>query len=55
MSETDAADGPPLFEDAFSSDDVEQRIYGTTLQTREPTTASAIATPATGVGSLLTS
>ena len=43
MSETDAADGPPPFEDAFDSDDVEQRIYGTILQTREPTTASAIA------------
>ena len=43
MSETDAADGPPPFEEPFSSDDVEQRIYGTILQTREPTTASAIA------------
>jgi predicted transcriptional regulator len=43
MSETDAADGPPPFEDAFASDDVEQRIYGTILQTREPTTASVIA------------
>ncbi len=31
------------FEDVFSNDDVEQRIYGTILQTREPTTASAIA------------
>ena len=43
MSKTDAADGPPSFEDAFASEDVEQRIYGTILQTREPTTASAIA------------
>ena len=43
MSKTDAADGPPPFEDAFASEDVEQRIYGTILQTREPTTASAIA------------
>ncbi|WP_121820058.1 DUF7342 family protein [Halostella salina] len=43
MSGTDAAGGPPPFEDAFDSDDVEQRIYGTILQTREPTTASAIA------------
>jgi predicted transcriptional regulator len=43
MSETDPADGPPPFEDAFTSDDVEQRIYGTVLQTREPTTASTIA------------
>lgn len=43
MSETDVADGPPPFDDAFASDDVEQRIYGTILQTREPRTASAIA------------
>jgi hypothetical protein len=43
MSETDAADGPPPFEDAFSGDDIEQRVYGTILQTREPTAASAIA------------
>lgn len=43
MSETDTSDGPPPFEDAFSSDDAEQRIYGTILQTRTPTTASAIA------------
>jgi len=39
----DAAGGPPPFEDAFSSDDVEQRIYGTILQTRKPTAASSIA------------
>ena len=43
MSETDGADGPPPFEDAFTGDDVEQRIYSTILQTREPTTASVIA------------
>ena len=43
MSETDVPDGPPPFEEPFSSDDVEQRIYGSILQTREPTTASAIA------------
>ena len=43
MSEADATDGPPPFKNAFASDDVEQRIYGTILQTREPTTASAIA------------
>ncbi|MFC6614923.1 sugar-specific transcriptional regulator TrmB [Halopenitus salinus] len=43
MSKPDTADGPPPFEDAFSSDDVEQRIYGAILQTRAPTTASAIA------------
>ena len=43
MSRPDASDGPPPFEDAFAGDDVEQRIYGTILQTREPTTATAIA------------
>ena len=43
MSKPDAADGPPPFEDAFAGDDVEQRIYGTILQTREPTTAGSIA------------
>ena len=43
MSETGAADGPPPFEDAFTSDDVEQRVYSTILQAREPTTASVIA------------
>ena len=43
MSETDDVDGPPPFEDAFSGDDAEQRIYGTILQTREPTAVSAIA------------
>lgn len=43
MSDTDSRDGPPSFEDAFRGDDVEQRIYGTVLQTREPTTASTIA------------
>lgn len=43
MSETDVSDGPPPFEDAFGGDDVEQRIYGTILQTREPSPASVIA------------
>jgi Fic family protein len=43
MSNSESPDGPPSFEDAFRGDDVEQRIYGTILQTREPTTASAIA------------
>ena len=36
-------DDPPAFEDAFRGDDVERRIYGTILQTRVPTAASAIA------------
>jgi hypothetical protein len=43
MSDTAFGDSLPPFDDPFSSDDVEQRIYGTILQTREPTTASAIA------------
>ena len=43
MSNSEPPDGPPTFEDAFRGDDVEQRVYGTTLQTREPTTASVIA------------
>jgi predicted transcriptional regulator len=43
MSNSESPDGPPSFEDAFHGDDVEQRIYGTILQAREPTTASAIA------------
>jgi hypothetical protein len=43
MVETGGTDGPPPFEETFSGDDVEQRIYGTVLQTREPTAASAIA------------
>ncbi|MFC7029105.1 sugar-specific transcriptional regulator TrmB [Halomicroarcula sp. GCM10025324] len=43
MPDTASTDGPPPFDDPFSEDDVEQRIYGTILQTREPTTASAIA------------
>jgi predicted transcriptional regulator len=43
MSNSESPDGPPSFEDAFRGDDVEQHIYGTILQTREPTTASAIA------------
>lgn len=43
MPTDSSQDGPPSFEDAFRGDDVEQRIYGTILQTREPTTAGAIA------------
>jgi len=43
MAEKNTADGPPPFEDVFASEDIEQRIYGTILQTRTPTTASAIA------------
>jgi predicted transcriptional regulator len=43
MPDTASTDGPPFFDDPFSGDDVEQRIYGTLLQTRDPSTASAIA------------
>lgn len=43
MSDTGAADGPPPFEDVFSREDVEQRVYGTIIRTREPTAASTIA------------
>jgi predicted transcriptional regulator len=43
MTDTPSKDGPPLFDDPFSGDDVEQRIYGTILQTRDPVAASAIA------------
>lgn len=43
MTDSDAPNGPPPFEGPFSSGDVEQRIYGAILQTREPTAASAIA------------
>jgi len=42
MADSASTNGPPPFEDAFSGEDVEQRIYGTILQTREPATASAI-------------
>lgn len=44
MSNSTSPDEPPAFNDVFRSDDVEQRIYGTILQTREPTTAGDIAT-----------
>lgn len=37
------ADGPPSFDDAFAGTDVEQRVFGTVLQVRSPTGASAIA------------
>lgn len=43
MANRESPDGAPPFEDAFRGDDVEQRIYGTILQTREPTTVRAIA------------
>ena len=42
MSEQDTG-GPPSFDDPFEGEDVEQRIYGTLLQTREPTGVTAIA------------
>lgn len=43
MTNNTSSNGPPPFEDVFRGEDVEQRIYGTILQTREPATASAIA------------
>ncbi|MFP8955085.1 sugar-specific transcriptional regulator TrmB [Natrialbaceae archaeon A-CW3] len=43
MDDTASTDDPPSFDDPFSGDDVEQRIYGTILQTREPATANTIA------------
>jgi len=43
MARSDSPDGPPPLEDPFGGDDVEQRIYGTILQTRDPTVASMIA------------
>ena len=43
MADSESTTGPPPFEDAFSGEDVEQRIYGTVLQTREPATGSEIA------------
>jgi len=44
MADTDSADdGPPSFENPFSGEDAERRVYGTVLRTREPTTANGIA------------
>jgi len=43
MSDAPPTDGPPPFESPFDDADVEQRIYGVVLQTREPTAASVIA------------
>ena len=43
MVDSPSEDEPPPFEEPFSGEDVEQRIYGTVLQTREPTAASVIA------------
>lgn len=43
MVDSESRDGSPPFDDPFSGDDVEQRIFGTVLGTREPTTASTIA------------
>lgn len=39
----DTPESPPDFEDTFGGEDAEQQIYGAILQTREPTTATAIA------------
>ena len=43
MAESSDHDRPPSFDDPFEDRDVEQRVYGVVLRTREPTGASAIA------------
>ena len=43
MSDAESPGGPPPFENPFRGDDVEQRVYGTVLQTREPETVANIA------------
>ena len=43
MSNSEREGGPPSFDDPFGETDVEQQIYATILQTREPTAASGIA------------
>lgn len=43
MTESSDHDSPPPFDDPFEAGDVEQRVYGVVLRTREPTGASAIA------------
>ena len=43
MPITALSDDPLPFDDVFHGEDVEQRIYGTILQAREPTTASSMA------------
>lgn len=36
MPNSGPPDGPSPFEDTFRGDDVEQRVYGTILQTQRP-------------------
>jgi predicted transcriptional regulator len=43
MAESSDRDGLPSFDDPFDDGDVEQRVYGVVLRTREPTGASTIA------------
>lgn len=43
MSNAEREKRPPDFDDPFEETDVEQRIFATVLQTREPTAASTIA------------
>jgi len=43
MDDSPSTAGPPPFENPFEDADVEQRVFGTVLQTREPTTATTIA------------
>lgn len=43
MPESGDSERPPEFDTAFGDEDVEQRIYGTILRTREPASAADIA------------
>lgn len=43
MSDGNQDDDPPAFEDPFEEADVEKRLYGAILQTRDPTAAGALA------------
>lgn len=43
MDESSGTDGRPPFERPFEDGDVEQRVFGTVLQLREPTAATTVA------------
>jgi len=43
MAKSSGRDGPPPFDRPFEDEDTKQRVYGTVLHTREPTTAGEIA------------
>jgi len=46
MTAQSRRDGPPPFEQPFANEDTKQRVYGSILQAREPTTVAEIATRA---------